>query len=75
MPDMIPLFVAKYRKLATKVIDVSIENDGIFVSLNRHWCFNPQEHTRAFDTKREALAGIRDARPCKCDDCVSGNNW
>lgn len=47
--------------------------NSLIVTLNRGWQFgmDPRrpEHVRGFDSAREAREAVRDAVPCRCQDC------
>ena len=73
--DKVPLFISRNKQLSKRVADWSVEEDGIFVSLKRGFCFEPGEHVRAFDTRSEAVAAIKAVRICNCSDCRTGAGW
>jgi hypothetical protein len=46
--------------------------NSLIVTLVRGWRFEDRgEHVRGFDTKSEAMASVRAAQRCSCDECVS----
>jgi hypothetical protein len=44
--------------------------NSLIVTLMKGWRFEEcGEHVRGFDTKREAMAEVRAAKPCDCEQC------
>lgn len=65
----------------SRILDWSDERavgDPIMVTLVPGWAFDPAEdesaagHVRGFNTVKEAMAGVRAARPCRCGRCRRG---
>ena len=44
--------------------------NSLIVTLVKGWRFEEKgEHVRGFDTKREAMAEVRAAKRCDCEQC------
>ncbi|HSH51744.1 MAG TPA: hypothetical protein VK982_08465 [Bacteroidales bacterium] len=44
--------------------------NSLIVTLNDGWRFEEDgEHTRGFDTPKEAMKEVRSAKPCLCPSC------
>jgi len=47
--------------------------NSLIVSLKPGWAFNPseREHVRGFDTVADAMRGVRESKPCTCEECLN----
>ena len=44
--------------------------NSLIVTLKYGWCFEPETHVMGFDTVKDAKEAVRDAKPCRCEECV-----
>lgn len=60
----------KHKKVEHWDDERSIGN-SLIVTLKKGWrFFEDGEHVRGFDTKRDAMADVRAAIKCQCEECV-----
>jgi hypothetical protein len=41
----------------------------VYLEFGWHYAEDPASHAYGFDTLREALAAVRKAQPCDCEEC------
>jgi hypothetical protein len=59
----------KHKKIEFWDDERNIGN-SLIVTLTKGWRFEERgEHVRGFDTKREAMAEVRAAKRCDCEQC------
>jgi hypothetical protein len=61
----------KHKRIEHCDDERSIGN-SLIITLVSGWRFEDRgEHVRGFDTKREAMAGVKSAKPCNCARCLT----
>lgn len=71
LPKSVP---AKYRERIQHWDDERDIGNSIIVSLNKGFEFGIDSfecrHVEGFDNVKDAVAGIRNSKPCACADCL-----
>lgn len=60
----------KHAKIEHWDDERSIGNSLIVMLKSGFYFTEHGEHVRGFDTKKEAMAEVRAAKPCDCKECV-----
>lgn len=59
------------RAVSRRVEYWDVDEDGILITLNWGWSFEPGYHegARGFDVRREAEIAVLEACICRCEEC------